>query len=101
MSTLTNTLRVGCIYRPKRWSGDIHSDNPSGCIDEEKSDKLMGLAADEIDRLERQIETITKGVDYWSYCTDLGMRDSCPEKVEELCDFFLSLHITPYSLRKR
>ena len=76
-------------------------DRLRGFCGEDCDGQLMEDAADEIDRLAARIETITDGVRYWSYCTDTGMRAGCPEKVEDLCDFFMSLHITPYSLRKK
>lgn len=46
-------------------------------------------------------ERIREGVRYWSYCMNAGMRKECPEKVEELMDFLISLHIAPYSTRKK
>lgn len=36
----------------------------------------------------------------WSYCMDLGMKESCPEKVEELCDMLQGYGIAPYSMRR-
>lgn len=43
-------LRLGPVLRRKRWSGDTHADL-GGSIDEEATDALMALAADEIERL--------------------------------------------------
>lgn len=51
--------------------------------------------------LERKLRDTRQGVNYWSYCTDSGMRRECPEKVDELCDFLMSLGIAPYSMRVR
>jgi len=57
---------------------------------------LAKLAASEASR-----ERLAEQVRYWAYCTDVGMRETCPEKVDELCKFFLSLGIAPYSMRSR
>lgn len=51
--------------------------------------------------LEQKMAETREGVNYWSYCTDAGMRKLCPEKVEDLCDFMMSLGIAPYSMRKK
>lgn len=50
--------------------------------------------------LERKLAELRDGVQFWSYCTDAGMRHECPERVDELCDFLLSLGIAPYSMRR-
>jgi hypothetical protein len=50
--------------------------------------------------LERKICELREGVRFWSYCTDRGMMRECPEKVEELGDFMMSLGIAPYSVRR-
>jgi hypothetical protein len=47
---LVDRLRLGCVYRPKRWSGDTHTDL-GGSVDEEATDALMADAADLIDAL--------------------------------------------------
>ena len=53
MSDMTQRLREGVVYHPKRWSGDTHSDSHSGGrIDEKSTDSLMVDAADEIERLQ-------------------------------------------------
>lgn len=50
--------------------------------------------------LEQKMAETREGVRNWSYCMDSGMRKECPEKVEELCDFLMSLGIAPYSMRR-
>jgi hypothetical protein len=50
--------------------------------------------------LERKLSELRDGVQFWSYCTDSGMRREAPEKVDELCDFLMSLGIAPYSMRR-
>lgn len=50
----TEDLRNGCVYHAKRWSGDTHADL-GGTIDEAATDALMAQAADEIDRLRREL----------------------------------------------
>lgn len=46
--------------------------------------------------LQAEIERITEGVRYWSYCMNEGMRIKCPEKSKDLYDFLISLKIEPY-----
>ena len=41
---LIDRLYQGCVYRKKRWSGDVHSDL-GGSIDEEATDAVMEKAA--------------------------------------------------------
>ena len=55
----------------------------------------------EVERLEKEAKRLREGVCYWSYCMDVGMRETCPEKVDELCDFLMSLNIAPYSMRAK
>lgn len=43
-----------------------------------------------------EIERLKDGIRYWSYCMSRGMREECPEKVEELMDFLISCKIAPY-----
>jgi len=50
--------------------------------------------------LERKLAAAREGLHYWSYCTDIGMRQSCPEKIEELSDLMISFGIAPYSMRR-
>lgn len=50
--------------------------------------------ADEVAKMHEDIRN-------WSYCMDVGMRDACPEKVEELCDMLMGYGIAPYSMRSR
>jgi len=50
--------------------------------------------------LEKKLSELREGVRFWSYCMDQGMRQECPEKVEELGDFLMSLGIAPYSMRR-
>lgn len=50
--------------------------------------------------LEKKVAELRDGVSFWSYCTDSGMRRECPERVDELCDFLMSLGIAPYSMRR-
>lgn len=54
---LVRRLRDGCITHPKRWSGDTR-DDLGGAIREEATDALMTEAADEIERLSVNAETI-------------------------------------------
>lgn len=49
---LIERLRYGCVYHPKRWSGDTHADL-GGAVSEEATDAVMFEAADEIERLRR------------------------------------------------
>lgn len=49
----------------------------------------------------KELDRRKEGIRYWSYCMDVGMREMCPEKVEELCDFLMSLGIAPYSMRRK
>jgi hypothetical protein len=46
MTELIKLLWDGCVIKPKRWSGDTHSDSETGVIDENATDKLMRDAAD-------------------------------------------------------
>jgi hypothetical protein len=57
MSDLIKQLRDGCINHPKRWSGDTCNDL-GGIVDEIASDELMSQAADEIQRLQTDLEKI-------------------------------------------
>jgi hypothetical protein len=52
MKDMIDRLNLGCVYKARRWSGDTHSDSPSGRVDEEATDMLMKSAAGRIDRLE-------------------------------------------------
>jgi hypothetical protein len=53
----------------------------------------------ERDTFEIELRRVRNGVDYWSYCMSEGMRKTCPEKVDELMDFLISLKIAPYYVR--
>jgi len=54
MSDLIQRLRKGYIVKPKRWSGDTHSDSATGEVDAEATDALMVEAADEVERLQSE-----------------------------------------------
>lgn len=60
----------------------------------------VGLAIRHIEALEAEVKRLKEGIRDWSYCVDYGMRAECPEKVEELADFLLSVGVAPYSLPK-
>lgn len=50
--------------------------------------------------LEAEVFRLREAIRNWSYCTDIGMRRECPEKVEELAELLIGLNIAPYSLRR-
>jgi hypothetical protein len=56
---LVDALLEGCVYRPKRWSGDTH-DDLGGSIDEDATNALMQEAADRINTLE--LEALGAGI---------------------------------------
>ena len=60
-----------------------------------------GHLVDLINELQSENERMLDGIRYWSYCMDSGMRRECPEKVDELADFLVSLHIAPYHIRNK
>ena len=62
------------------------------------SDKLQ--LERRVKELESENERIREGVRFWSYCTVVGTRKACPEKIEELVDFLVSLGIPPYSTKR-
>ncbi len=45
MDDLIERLQAGCVYRPKRWSGDTH-DDLGGPIDEAATESLLAEAAE-------------------------------------------------------
>ena len=51
--------------------------------------------------LEKKLAEAREGIRFWAYCTDQGMRDTCPERVEELMACLLSFNVAPYSMRAR
>lgn len=48
--------------------------------------------------LESEVIELREQIQFWSYCTDAGMRRTCPERCDELGDFMISLGIAPYSI---
>lgn len=56
---LVKRLRFGTIQHPKRWSGDTHTDL-GGPVDEKATDDLMNTAADEITRLQAELDAANK-----------------------------------------
>ena len=48
---------------------------------------------------DQYVKWLEDQIRYWSYCMDIGMREACPEKVEELADFLIFLRIAPYHIR--
>ena len=63
MGDLIQRLREGYIVKPKRWSGDTHSDSATGEVDAEATDALMVEAADEIERLQATVDWLPKTAD--------------------------------------
>jgi hypothetical protein len=59
----------------------------------------LAAAQAENERLRGELTRVADGVRYWCYCMSEGMRATCPEKVEELTDFLISLKIAPYYVR--
>lgn len=53
---------------------------------------LVPLMADAIEVMESQ----RKMIDYWSYCTWVGMRKTCPEKDIVLQDIFADMGLSPW-----
>jgi len=43
----------------------------------------------------KEAARLRQGIDYWSYCTRMGMLQQCPEKAEELKKFHISCGISP------
>ena len=52
---LPDRLRMGCIYIPKRWSGDCGEMSP---VDEYKTHDLLVEAAERIEKLEGALQRI-------------------------------------------
>jgi len=49
----------------------------------------------------KERDRLRDGIDFWSYCMSQGMRDTCPERVEELADFLMSCKVAPYYIRNK
>lgn len=86
---LIERLRYGCVYRPRRWSGDTHTDL-GGTINEDATDAVMAEAADEIERLEeaaRRLDVllgvcsnaVRSGIDSWCGVHRCFVPDDLPQ----------------------
>lgn len=53
--SLIDDLKNGCVYHPKRWSGDC---GELSSVDEEATDELLRVAAKRIKELEAALERI-------------------------------------------
>lgn len=53
---LISQLTLGCVYKPRRWSGD--TGGIGGPIDEEETDLLMMRAAEHIKELKSQLHEL-------------------------------------------
>jgi hypothetical protein len=63
MTELIKLLRKGCVIKPKRWSGDVHSDSDAGCINEAETDKIMSDAADALAASEARARELWEALD--------------------------------------
>jgi len=62
MKNLIEQLKNGCVYHPKRWSGDT-ADDLGGIVNQSATDDLMNKAADLLEQMQPQwqpIETAPK-----------------------------------------
>ena len=63
---LIEQLQSGVCMHKKRWSGDVHSDEAFGPLDEQATNALMSRAADEIKRLRATVAELRHQADcYW------------------------------------
>ena len=56
MITLLERLKAGCVWHPKRWSGDC---GEFSRVDEPETDKLLLSAAERIEKLENVLRIIS------------------------------------------
>lgn len=80
----------------ERWTGvECQCDPSVGHLCEVCHDtKVLRDVIKERDRLR-------DGIDFWSYCMSQGMRETCPEKVEELAAFLISCKVAPWYILPR
>jgi len=78
----------------------IQNGMPEG-MDGDEQGRWLYDQFEEMRRLRVNIDWLRDQFRYWSYCTSKGMLETCPEKVEELADFLISLKIAPYYIRNR
>ena len=75
MDDLIERLQAGCVYRPKRWSGDTH-DDLGGPIDEAATESLLAEAAAALSQ-QRAVPEVTDemveivGKQLWRYWGDV------------------------------
>lgn len=74
--SLIDDLENGCVYMPKRWSGDC---GEFSRVDEDATDKLLWQAAERIKTLQTALERIA-GCDWTTL--DMDLRNIAREALE-------------------
>lgn len=101
MDDLIERLQAGCVYRPKRWSGDTH-DDLGGPIDEAATESLLAEAAEALEAARADAERIKR--DIFELCDVMPMLPITAETMDAATDWFkrycIDFHREIYAARE-